>query len=122
MRAALPHAAFIGFTGTPLMKQGEERTREVFGDYVSVYDFKQSVDDGATVPLYYENRIPELQLTNDQLNDDIYRVIEDAVLDEEQERKLERVLGRQYHLITRDDRLDKVANDIVHHFVGRGFR
>jgi type I restriction enzyme, R subunit len=56
------------------------------------------------------------------LNDDIYRVIEDAVLDEEQERKLERVLGRQYHLITRDDRLDKVAADIVRHFVGRGFR
>ena len=65
--------------------------------------------------------LPELQLTNEQLNDDIYRVIEDAVLDEEQERKLERVLGRQYHLITRDDRLDKVAADIVRHFVGRGF-
>jgi type I restriction enzyme R subunit len=121
MREGLPKAAFIGFTGTPLMA-GEEKTKEVFGDYVSIYDFKQSVDDGATVPLFYENRIPELQLTNDQLNDDIYRVIEDAVLDEEQERKLERVLGRQYHLITRDDRLDKVAADIVGHFVGRGFR
>ena len=121
MRDGLPNAAFIGFTGTPLMA-GEEKTKEVFGDYVSIYDFKQSVDDGATVPLFYENRIPELQLTNDQLNDDIYRVIEDAVLDEEQERKLERVLGRQYHLITRDDRLDKVAADIVRHFAGRGFR
>ena len=121
MRDGLPKAAFIGFTGTPLMV-GEEKTKEVFGDYVSIYDFKQSVDDGATVPLFYENRIPELQLTNDQLNDDIYRVIEDAVLDEEQERKLERVLGRQYHLITRDDRLDKVAADIVRHFAGRGFR
>ena len=121
MRDGLPEAAFIGFTGTPLMA-GEEKTKEVFGDYVSIYDFKQSVDDGATVPLFYENRIPELQLTNEQLNDDIYRVIEDAVLDEEQERKLERVLGRQYHLITRDDRLDKVAADIVRHFAGRGFR
>ena len=108
MRDALPNAAFIGFTGTPLMA-GEEKTREVFGDYVSIYDFKQSVDDGATVPLFYENRIPELQLTNEQLNDDIYQVIEDAELDEEQERKLERVLGRQYHLMTRDDRLDKVG-------------
>jgi type I restriction enzyme R subunit len=67
MRNALPNAAFIGFTGTPLMA-GEERTRDVFGDYVSIYDFKQSVDDGATVPLYYENRIPELQLTNQDLN------------------------------------------------------
>lgn len=121
MRDGLPHAAFIGFTGTPLIA-GEEKTREVFGDYVSIYDFKQSVDDGATVPLFYENRIPELQLTNEQLNDDIYQVIEEAVLDEDQERKLERNLGRQYHLITRDDRLDKVAADIVRHFVGRGFR
>ena len=65
MRNALPNAAFIGFTGTPLMA-GEEKTREVFGDYVSIYNFQQSMDDGATVPLYYENRIPELQLTNDE--------------------------------------------------------
>ena len=122
MRDALPKAAFIGFTGTPLMTKGEEKTKEVFGDYVSIYDFKQSVDDGATVPLFYENRIPELQLTNDQLNDDIYRVIEDAELDEKQQRKLERVLGQQYHLITREERLDKIAADIVRHFTGRGFK
>ncbi len=121
MRDALPKAAFIGFTGTPLIA-GEEKTKEVFGDYVSVYDFKQSVDDGATVPLFYENRIPELQLTNEQLNDDIYRVIEDAELDDEQQRKLERVLGKQYHLITREERLDKIAADIVRHFTGRGFK
>ncbi|HOA61015.1 MAG: HsdR family type I site-specific deoxyribonuclease [Verrucomicrobia bacterium] len=121
MRGALPKAAFIGFTGTPLIV-GEEKTKEVFGDYVSIYDFKQSVDDGATVPLFYENRIPELQLTNEQLNDDIYRVIEESELDEDQQRKLERVLGQQYHLITRDDRLDRVAADIVEHFTGRGFK
>jgi type I restriction enzyme, R subunit len=121
MRDALPNAAFIGFTGTPLIV-GEEKTKEVFGDYVSIYDFKQSVDDGATVPLFYENRIPELQLTNDQLNDDIYRVIEDAELDDEQQRKLERVLAQQYHLITREERLDKIAADIVRHFTGRGFK
>ncbi len=121
MRDALPKAAFIGFTGTPLIA-GEEKTKEVFGDYVSVYDFKQSVDDGATVPLFYENRIPELQLTNEQLNEDIYRVIEDAELDDEQQRKLERVLGKQYHLITREERLDKIAADIVRHFTGRGFK
>jgi type I restriction enzyme R subunit len=121
MRDALPKAAFIGFTGTPLIV-GEEKTKEVFGDYVSIYDFKQSVDDKATVPLFYENRIPELQLTNDQLNEDIYRVIEEAELDEEQEKKLDRVLSRQYHLITRDERLTKIANDIVRHFLGRGFR
>ena len=120
MRSALPKAMFMAFTGTPLIA-GEERTKEVFGDYVSIYDFQQSVEDGATVPLFYENRTPELQLVNPDLNDDIYQLIEDADLDPEQEAKLERELGRQYHLITRDDRLDTVAKDIVRHFLGRGF-
>jgi type I restriction enzyme, R subunit len=121
MRNALPNAAFIGFTGTPLMV-GEEKTRRVFGDYVSVYNFKQAIDDGATVPLYYENRIPELQLVNPYLNDDLQRIIDEAELDEAQEKKLERELGCEYHLITRDDRLEKVAEDIVTHFTGRGFQ
>lgn len=111
---------FLAFTGTPLIA-GEERTKEVFGDYVSIYDFQQSVEDGATVPLFYENRTPELELINPDLNDDIYRLIENAELDAEQEEKLEKVLGRQYHLITRDDRLETVAADIVRHFIGRGF-
>ncbi len=120
MRAALPKALFLAFTGTPLIA-GEERTKELFGDYVSIYNFQQSVEDGATVPLFYENRTPELELVNPELNDDIYRLIEDAGLDAAQEEKLEQVLGRQYHLITRDDRLESVAQDIVHHFLGRGF-
>jgi type I restriction enzyme R subunit len=120
MRAALPKAMFLAFTGTPLIA-GEERTKEVFGDYVSIYDFQQSIEDGATVPLFYENRTPELQLVNPDLNEDIYRLIEDADLDADQEAKLEKVLGRQYHLITRDDRLETVAQDIVRHFLGRGF-
>ncbi|MFA7383476.1 MAG: type I restriction endonuclease subunit R [Desulfurivibrionaceae bacterium] len=120
MRAALPKALFLAFTGTPLIA-GEERTKEVFGDYVSIYDFQQSVEDGATVPLFYENRTPELQLVNPDLNDDIYNLIEAAELDPEQEAKLERELSRQYHILTRDDRLETVAKDIVHHFLGRGF-
>ncbi|MCJ7678111.1 MAG: type I restriction endonuclease subunit R, partial [Anaerolineales bacterium] len=120
MRAAMPKGTFLAFTGTPLIV-GEERTKEVFGDYVSIYDFQQSVEDGATVPLFYENRTPELELVNPDLNDDLYRLIEDASLDDEQEAKLEKVLGRQYHLITRDDRLETVAEDIVRHFLGRGF-
>src|SRR5690606_29008388 len=119
MRSALPFAAFLGFTGTPLMA-GEEKTREVFGDYVSVYDFGQSIADGATVPLYYENRIPELQLINENLNEDLTRLLEDAELDEDQEKKVERVFAREYHLITRDDRLEAIAEDLVQHFVGRG--
>jgi type I restriction enzyme R subunit len=120
MRAALPKALFTAFTGTPLI-DGEERTREVFGEYVSIYDFQQAVEDGATVPLFYENRTPELQLVNADLNDDLYGVIEAADLDGEEEKKLERELGRQYHIITRDDRLETIARDIVRHFLGRGF-
>ncbi len=118
MRAALPRALFLAFTGTPLIA-GEERTREVFGDYVSIYDFQQSVEDGATVPLFYENRTPALELVNPDLNEDVYELIENAELDAAQEEKLEQVLGRQYHLITRDDRLETVAQDIVQHFLGR---
>lgn len=120
MRAALPHALFLAFTGTPLIA-GEERTRAVFGDYVSIYDFQQSVEDGATVPLYYENRTPELELVNPDLDDHMRTLIDDAGLDEAQEEKLEQTLGAQYHLITRDDRLETVAKDIVQHFLGRGF-
>jgi type I restriction enzyme R subunit len=120
MRAALPKALFLAFTGTPLIA-GEERTKDVFGDYVSIYDFQQSVEDGATVPLFYENRTPELQLVNPDLNEDIYNLIEAAELDPEQEAKLERELSRQYHILTRDDRLETVAQDIVRHFLRRGF-
>jgi type I restriction enzyme R subunit len=119
MRSALPNAAFIGFTGTPLMA-GEERTKEVFGEYVSIYNFKESVDDQNTVPLYYENRIPELQLTNANLTDDIAEICERADLDDDQERKLEKEFAREYHLITRDDRLDRIGEDIVAHYMGRG--
>jgi type I restriction enzyme R subunit len=121
MRTALPNASFLAFTGTPLIV-GEERTRKVFGEYISVYDFQQSVDDGSTVPLYYENRIPELQLTNDNLNEDMECLLEEAELDEAQEKKLEREFAREYHLITRDERLEAVAKDIVLHFTGRGFQ
>src|SRR2546427_570754 len=121
MRAALPRALFLAFTGTPLIV-GEERTREVFGDYVSIYDFQQSVEDHATVRLFYENRTPALHLKNPDLNDDIYRAVEEADLDEAQEKRLERELGRQYHLLTRDDRLDTIAKDIVSHFLARGFQ
>ncbi len=120
MRNALPNAGFLGFTGTPLIA-GEERTREVFGDYVSVYNFAASAADHATVPLYYENRIPQLEIENPTFGDDLMAIVEEADLDEDQERQLGRALGQQYELITRDDRLEAVARDIVDHFLGRGF-
>jgi type I restriction enzyme, R subunit len=122
MRNALPNAGFLGFTGTPLIKGNDERTREVFGEYVSVYDFARSIEDGATVPLYYENRIPEVQLTNQDLNRDLEALLEAAELDEDQEKKLEREFGREYHIITREERLQAIAEDVVAHFTGRGFR
>src|SRR6185437_15369731 len=93
----------------------DERTREVFGDYVSVYDFARSIEDGATVPLYYENRIPEVQLTNEHLNTDMEWLLDDAELDEAQQKKLEREFARE-------DRLEAIAADVVSHFTGRGYR
>lgn len=121
MRNALRNAAFIGFTGTPLML-GEQETKTTFGDYISIYNFRQSIEDIATVPLYYENRIPELQLTNDALNEDMAEIIESATMDEEEEDKLARQCAREYQLITRDDRLEKIAQDIVSHLLGRGYQ
>jgi type I restriction enzyme R subunit len=121
MRNALPNAAFMAYTGTPLIV-GEEKTKQVFGDYVSIYDFKQSADDQATVPLFYENRIPELQLTNPNLNEDMAELLDNADLDENQEEKLEREFKREYQLITRDERLEKISEDIVLHFLGRGYQ
>ena len=65
---------------------GEEKTKEVFGDYVSIYNFQQSIEDGATVPLFYENRIPELQLANENFKEDLQALVDAAELDDEQER------------------------------------
>jgi type I restriction enzyme R subunit len=121
MRRALPNAAFIGFTGTPLIAGQEERTREVFGDYVSVYNFAQSIADGATVPLYYEARKSELRLDAEELKDELEDLLDEAALDEEQEKKLQRQFGQQYQLITREDRLDEIAKDLVRHFAARGY-
>jgi len=121
MRIALPKASFIGFTGTPLMAGGEEKTREAFGDYVSTYNFAQSVEDGATVPLYYENRVPKLENVNPDIQKDLEKVMNFYDLAPEEEEKLEQEFSTFYHLITREDRLNKVAEDIVTHFTARGY-
>jgi len=120
MRRALPNAAFIGFTGTPLIV-GEEKTRQQFGEYVSVYDFRQSMQDGATVPLFYENRIPSVELTNDDLNADMEALLDDAMLDSEQEVRLEQEFRQEYQVITREPRQESIAQDIAEHFMVRGF-
>jgi len=121
MRTALPNARFLGFTGTPLIAGDAERTREVFGSYVSTYNLRASIEDGATVPLYYENRIPELQITNERFDEELSDILEAAELDDRQERALSRRFATDYQLITRPARLQRIAADLVRHFVGRGF-
>lgn len=121
MRTALPNASMMGFTGTPLIAGEEQATREQFGDYVSVYNFRDAIEDGATVPLYYENRIPELQLVNENFSEELNELLEEAELDEDAEGQLARAFGTQYTLLTRPERLKTIAKDLVTHFVGRGF-
>jgi len=120
MRTALPNANFVAFTGTPLL--GSKRlTNQWFGEYVSEYNFAQSVEDGSTVPLFYSRRVPEVGLENDFLDDDVVDIIEEENLNEDETRLLENASSRILEVIKRDDRLDKVAQDIAYHFPRRGF-
>jgi len=129
MRVGLKGSNFIAFTGTPLLgrssKKGESRkigrTEEWFGDYVSEYNFQQAMEDGATVPLYYEKRVPEMVNQNDELSDEFYELLEDENLTEAQKEKLEKKFAKELEVIKRDDRLDKIAKDIVYHFPRRGY-
>ena len=114
MRLALPNASFIGFTGTPLFKH-DELTRRIFGSYISRYDFKRSEEDQSTVKLIYENRGEKLGIDRLDLNDRIADAIEKADLDPDQQALLENLLGKDYEVITADDRLDKLAEDFVEH-------
>ena len=114
MRLALPSAAFIGFTGTPLFGQ-DELTKRIFGDYVSRYDFKRSEEDGATVKLVYENRGEKLGVARTDLNDRIAAKIDETELNPDQEALLDKLLGQDYEVITADERLHKIAADFVEH-------
>ncbi|MDD5461004.1 MAG: HsdR family type I site-specific deoxyribonuclease [Methylococcales bacterium] len=121
MRMALPLAKFIGFTGTPLIDGPERRiTEQVFGPYISIYDFQQAVADGATLPLYYENRGEKLRIVDETLNARIAARIDaaqqDGELTEEQEEKLYRELAREYPIFTSNTHLNDVATDFVEHF------
>lgn len=119
MRIALPNAAFIGFTGTPLLGDADYLTRRIFGGYVSKYDFNRAEKDGAKVKLVYENRGEKLGLRRIDLNDTIATKIEEAELDDDQQAKIERLLGKSYEVITADERLDKIADDFVQHCTAR---
>ncbi|NQY87203.1 MAG: type I restriction endonuclease subunit R [Colwellia sp.] len=120
LRDALPGASFIGFTGTPIAMDDKD-TRAVFGDYVSIYDIQDAVDDGATVPIYYESRLAKLDIRQDEieaLNDDVDEVLEDEEEISNKEKMkshwaaLEKLVGAQ-------PRIDQVAKDLVNHFEAR---
>ena len=119
MRDALPNASFVGFTGTPIEKQ-DANTQAVFGNIISVYDIQRSVDDGATVPIYYESRLAKLDLDEDE-RPRIDRDFDEATEGEELERKekLKTKWAQLEALAGAEKRLKQVAEDIVRHFEDR---
>lgn len=120
MHTALPNANYIAFTGTPLL--GSRRlTNQWFGDYVSEYNFAQAIEDGNTVPLFYSRRVPEVGLTNDWLDTDIDQICEEEELNNREKELLENSSSRIMEVIKREERLDRIASDIAHHFPRRGF-
>ena len=119
MRDALPNASFVGFTGTPIELQ-DANTRAVFGDYISIYDIQRSVEDGATVPIYYESRLAKLSL-NERERPTIDPEFEEATEGEEVERR-EKLKTKWAHLeavVGADKRVKQIAEDIVAHFEQR---
>lgn len=120
MRAGLPNAGYVAFTGTPLLGK-DKMTHRWFGDYVSEYNFRQSMDDGATVPLFYEKRVPKVLIQNEDLDEDFCELLESENLTEAEEAKLEREFSKETEVIKRDDRLQTIAEDIVYHFPRRGY-
>jgi type I restriction enzyme, R subunit len=120
LRAGLPNANYLAFTGTPLLGT-DRKTNAWFGGYVSEYNFSQSMDDGATVPLFYEKRVPEVLIQNEDLSAEFYQILEDEDLDEAQQAKLEKKFATELEVIKRDDRLETIAKDIVYHFPRRGY-
>ena len=119
MRRGLPHANFVAFTGTPLLGP-EKLTNQWFGNYVSEYNFAQSIEDGSTVPLFYSRRVPEVGLKNNFLDDDVVKIVEEEKLNDREEEALENAKSKIVEILDRDDRLEKVAHDIAWHFPQRG--
>ena len=119
MRDALPNASFMGFTGTPIASEDKD-TRAVFGDYVSIYDIQDAVDDGATVPIYYESRLAKLDLNHEEL-ETLSDQVDELVEDEEtgQQEKTKGDWSRLEKLVGSEPRIKQVAADLVQHFETR---
>ena len=118
----IPNASYLGFTGTPIIKEELELTKNIFGEYVSVYDFKRAIVDGATLPLRYLNKGEKLGIENPDLDEKMAEIIENEDLDDDQRRKLEREFKRDYPVLTSEKRLDTIAKDLVWHFNERGYQ
>lgn len=119
VREALPNATFVGFTGTPI-ETDDRDTRAVFGDYISIYDIQRAVEDGATVPIYYESRLAKLELPEDQ-KPHLDQEIEELTESEEIEQK-QRLLARWTQLerlVGAPKRLAQIASDLIEHFEAR---
>ena len=119
LRDALPNASFIGFTGTPI-EQEDVNTPAVFGQYIDVYDINRGVEDGATVPIYYESRIARIELDEDEkphLDDEVAELTEDDAEDEQE--KLKRKWANVEAVVGAEKRLAMVAMDLVEHFENR---
>lgn len=118
----IPNASYLGFTGTPLIKDEIELTKNIFGEYVSVYDFKKAIEDNATLPLRYLNRGEKLGIHNPKLDDQMAEILEREDLDEDQRKKLTRLFQKDYPILTSEKRLDTIAKDLVWHFNERGYQ
>lgn len=118
----LPNASFLGFTGTPIIKDEEELTKNIFGEYVSVYDFKRAIEDEATLPLKYINRGEKLNIDNPKLDEQMAEILEDESLEDDQKRKLTYLFQKNYPILTAEPRLDAIAKDLVWHFNERGYQ
>ena len=119
LRDALPHASFIGFTGTPIEKE-DVNTPAVFGEYIDVYDINRGVEDGATVPIYYESRVARIELDEDEkpkLDEEVAELTEDDA--QEEQEKLKRKWAQIEAVVGAGKRLAMVASDLVEHFENR---
>ncbi|MFZ4752819.1 MAG: type I restriction endonuclease subunit R [Chitinophagaceae bacterium] len=118
----IPNASYLGFTGTPIIKDEEELTKNIFGEYVSVYDFKRAIVDGATLPLRYLNRGEKLNLDNPALDEQMIAALENEEIDDDQKRKLTYLFQKNYPILTAEKRLNDIAKDLVWHFNERGYQ
>lgn len=119
---ALPKAAFLGFTGTPLIDEEIEITKDIFGEYVSIYNFQQAIADNATLPLRYLNRGEKLNIENPNLDEKMAEIIKSEDLDDDQQHKLARLFKKEYPILTAEKRLRAIAKDLVWHFNERGYQ